>query len=98
MRLVGESGLPQRAIEELAGAVAGKRTAGAIRAVSAGRKANNEKARGRIAETRHRPAPVFLPAIGASLHTTDLFTMRNQTRTSRTTYYFGMENAQSGHR
>lgn len=83
MRLIRESSFPERAIEELAGAIASKHAAGTIGAVRARGEPDDYKARKRIAETGHRPAPILLSAIGAPLHAADLFAMRHQTRASK---------------
>lgn len=82
MRLAGESGLPERTIKELAGAVAGKRAPGAIGPVSTRCETHKEDTPERISEARHRPAPVLLSAVRAPLHAAGLFTMRHQARTA----------------
>ena len=48
--------------QEVAGAVAGEDAAGAVAAVGRGGEADDEQPRARIAEARHRPAPVLLVA------------------------------------
>ena len=53
--------------QPVARAVAGEHAAGAVAAVCGGREAEHVDARGRVAEARHRPAPVVLVAKGGAL-------------------------------
>jgi hypothetical protein len=52
----------KRLVEPVAAGVAGEDAAGAVAAVGGGREADDEEAGGRIAEPRHRLAPVGLVA------------------------------------
>ena len=57
--------LVQRRVQQYPGVIAGKRPAGAIGAVHAGRQADDQQARLRVAEGRHRPAEVARAPSGA---------------------------------
>ena len=78
LRLRGESGPVQRAVEEVPGFVAGEHASRSIRAVGTGGQPHDEKAGRRIAEGRYRFPPILLVPVSASLHTGDLATMRHQ--------------------
>ena len=80
-RDVRETGAVQRGHQEIAGAagaVAGEDAAGAIRAVSRRREADDQQPRARVAETGNGFAPVDLVAIRAPLVARDL--RRNSAR------------------
>src|SRR6266511_2127282 len=78
--LVGEAGAPQRGEQPVAGAVAGKDAAGAVAAVGGGRQAEDEQARGGVAEAGHRPAPVVPVPEGGALLPGDLLAPGDQAR------------------
>src|SRR5579875_108819 len=80
MRLVGESGLRKRPVEEISGAVSGEHAAGAVAAVGGRRKPQNEQPGGRIAEARQWPPPVFLIAVHPSLLSCHFAAVGDQTR------------------
>lgn len=69
--LVGEAGVEEGLIEEVAGAVTGEDAAGAVGAVSAGGEAEDEEAGGGVAEGGDGAAPVGLVEIGAALDLRD---------------------------
>ena len=56
-RRAGEPRAPQRPVEEVAGAVAGEHPPGPVGAVRGGRQAEQQQARRRVAEARHRAGP-----------------------------------------
>src|SRR6266498_3224241 len=78
--LVGEAGAPQRGEQPVAGAVAGEDAAGAVAAVGGGRQAEDEQARGGVAEAGHRPAPVVPVPEGGALLPGDLLAPGDQAR------------------
>ena len=82
-REVGESGAMERSHQEVAGsadAVSGEDAARTVRAVRRRRKTNDQQARQRIAESRNRPAPVDVIAIGAPLRPRNVPAVCAQTR------------------
>src|SRR6266540_2290769 len=74
--LVGEAGAPQRGEQP----VAGEDAAGAVAAVGGGRQAEDEQARGGVAEAGHRPAPVVPVPEGGALLPGDLLAPGDQAR------------------
>ena len=81
--LRSESSLVQHPIEKMAGTVAGKGPAGAIRSVCPWRQAEDQHASIRIAPTRNRLGPIFKIPICAALLNTYLSAVRNEARTAR---------------
>ena len=62
----------QGAVEPLAGAIAGEDAAGAVGAVGAGREADDDEARGGIAEAGDGAGPVGVGGVGGALVATDV--------------------------
>src|SRR5262249_9372553 len=93
-RLIGEAGAVERGVEEVAGAVAGEDAAGAVAAVRRGRQADDQHARLGIAEAGDRLAPVVLSAERTALDARDLFTPRDQPRTTAATYDLLVQHAE----
>ena len=65
--LVGEAGVVEGLVEEIAGAIAGEDAAGAVGAVGTGGEADDDEAGFGIAEGGDGEAPVGFVAIGAAL-------------------------------
>ena len=63
----------------------------------AGSEAHDKDARVRVAESRHRLAPVFPFAIGAALLARDLLAIGNEPRTARAADHFAIEDCKPGH-
>ena len=78
MALVGEDGPLQGSIEEYTGRIPGEHAPGTIGTVCTGRQPDDQDARSRIAETRHRPAPIIPVAESALALACDLFTICHQ--------------------
>jgi len=70
----------KRAVEKVAGAIAGEHATGSIRAVRAGREAENDELRLRIAEAADGPSPILFVAIRATFRQRDRFAMRDEPR------------------
>ena len=85
----------QRGKQKIAGAIAGKHAAGAIRTVRARRQAQNEELGVRIAKSRYGFAPVFPLTKGAALFSRHFFAVHNQPRTSSTGNNFAVQRMQS---
>src|SRR5690242_3540363 len=83
-RLIREARAMERGVEEVTRAIAGEDASRAIRAVRAGREAEDHELRFRIAEAAHRPTPIRVREVRASLLHRDGFAMRDQTRTRAT--------------
>ena len=66
-RLVGEAGAVHRPEQPVARAIAGEHAPGPVAAVGRRREADDEDLRGRVAEARHRAAPVVLVGVGRPL-------------------------------
>src|SRR5439155_27374392 len=73
-----KSGRVQRLIQPVTTAVAGEDTAGAVPAVRGRRQADDEEPRPRVAEARHRPAPVFPVAVAFDLLACHLFAVSHE--------------------
>ena len=95
--LVGESGLVQHGIHEVAGSVAGEWASGAIGAVSAGSQSHDQDAGLGIAESGDGLAPVFPVAVGAALLAGDLLAIGNQARTASAGDHVPVENGKPRH-
>ena len=78
--LTGQAEFMQDRVHEVSGAVAGEGTAGAVRSVGSGRKAENEDAGARISEAGNGAGPVGLVEIGAAFGLTDAMTVFAETR------------------
>lgn len=94
LRLRSKTGTVQRSEEEIARAVSGEHAAGTVGSVRSGREPQNEQPRLGIAERGHRPAPVFLIAIGPPLLGRDMSTVRHQPRAAGTLDHLLLEEAQ----
>ncbi len=92
LRLIGESSLPHRPIEKLAGAVAGKHASGTVCAMRSGSESDDQQPRIRIAEPGHGTAPIGLSAIRSPLHAPDLFPVGDQPQASEAVDDFVVEN------
>lgn len=79
--LVGEAGFVEGAEEEVAGAVAGEDAAGAVGAVGSGGEAEDEDARGGVAEAGDGAAPIGLGLVGAALDFGDVLAVLAQAGT-----------------
>src|SRR5262245_63634752 len=77
-RLVGKPGGVQRLVQPVTAAVAGEDTAGAVAAVRGRRQADDQEPRPRVAEARHRPAPVFPVAVAFDLLACHLLTVSHE--------------------
>lgn len=95
VRLIRETRFEQRSIEKFTRAVAGEDSAGAVAAVRSRRETNNQQAGRGIPESRNRPAPIFLPPIGAPLYSADLFAMSDEAWAAKATRYFLVQDMQS---
>ena len=78
--MLAKPGGVERGGQEIARAVAGEDAAGPVRAVRRGRQADQQQARVRIAEPRHRPAPVDVVAVGGLLLARDARAVAPQAR------------------
>lgn len=81
-RLIGKPKVIKRAIEPVAGTIAGKDAAGAIAAVRCGSKPDDEQPRIRRAEARNGPAPVVPIDESADLFSRHPLAIFHQSRTS----------------
>ena len=81
VRLAGEAGPVQRAVEPLAAAVAGEDPAGPVGAVRPRREADQHQAGLRVAPAGDRPGPVVVVEKRALLHAPDLGAVVAQFRT-----------------
>ena len=79
-RPICETGPVQCGVEEVARGVPGEHAAGAVRAVRAGREADEQHARRRVAEPRHRSAPVGVASVRAALGAGDGLAVLEQPR------------------
>jgi hypothetical protein len=79
-RFAREAKLVENGVHEVAGAVAGEWTTGAVGSVSSRRKAEDEDASTRITETGDRTCPVRLVLIGAAFGLTDAATVTAKAR------------------
>lgn len=93
--MIGESGFPEGAIKEIAGAIAREHAASAVGAVSAGRESNDEKACERVAKAGNRLTPILLAAISPPLHAPDFFSMGNEPGTCAAIPYLLVKHVQS---
>ena len=71
----------QDGVHEIAGAIAGKGSTGAVRSVGAGREAQDEDAGAWIAEAGNRARPVGLIKVGAAFGLADALTVFAKART-----------------
>src|SRR5437868_7617953 len=78
--LRGKAHFVQDGIHEVAGAIPGEWTAGAVGAVGAGSKSEDQHSRFRITEAGHWLSPVLPVHIGAALLPSDLLAVRDQAR------------------
>src|SRR5207237_371516 len=84
-RLRGEACLVQHRIHKVSRAVAGKRTASAIRSMSSWSQSQDENPRIPVAESRHRLGPILPIHVGPPLSAPNLFAVSDETRTEGAT-------------
>jgi hypothetical protein len=77
--LAGEAEVVEDGIHEVAGAVSGEGTAGAVGSVSAGSEAEDEDTRAGVAEAGNGPSPVGLVLIGATFGLRDTSAVDTET-------------------
>ena len=77
-----EAELVENGVHEVAGAVAGKGTAGAVSPMGSWREAEDEDAGVGVAESGHRFGPVFLVAIGFAPSLADAANVGDESRTT----------------
>src|SRR5579885_953768 len=94
VRLGGEASLVERAVQPVAGAVSGEYPARPVAAMRRRRQPDDEPARVRIAEPRHRPAPIVPIQKRAAFYARYFAAVRAQTRTKLARNHFLLENAQ----
>ena len=78
----GQAELVEDGVHEVAGAVASEGTPGAVGSVGARREAKDQDACAGIAESGHRPGPVFLVAIGFATSLADATNVGDESRTT----------------
>ena len=92
--LVGEAGVVQHGIEEVAGAVAGEDAAGAVAAVGSGGEAEGQDAGFGVAVAGHGTGPVGLVDVGAAFALADALAVLAKSRTAFTCGDSFMEHCQ----
>src|SRR5207237_5717400 len=80
--LIGQAGAMHRAVEPIAGTVAGEDAAGAVTAVRRRRKADDEDPGSGVAKTGHGPTPVGPFAISGAFFAGDKLTPLDQSGTA----------------
>jgi hypothetical protein len=96
VRLARESKLVENRIHEVAGGIAGERASRAIRAVCAGREAEHEHMRIRIAEARYRFSPIIVIAISTALFAGNSLAISHETRALRAGDHLAIEDGKPG--
>ena len=81
----------------VAAAIAGEYSSRAVAAVRRGREADDENARCRVAESRQRLGPVFLPPITQRRFLGDLFAPADETRALAASNHRSVELFERGH-